>query len=211
MGDSTIEVEHGGGVTWITLNRPERLNAMNVPLIEDVTAALEVAAADDAVRVVVLTGAGRGFCAGGDLSGVADVDREESFDDKVAGLRRHTRSSELLHDMDKVTIAAVNGPCAGAGLSWACAADIRVAGASAVFKTSFLSAGMSGDFGGTWSLSHIVGPAKAKELYLLNRKITAAEAAAIGLVSEVVADDELRGRVDEIAKALAASAPLALQ
>jgi 2-(1,2-epoxy-1,2-dihydrophenyl)acetyl-CoA isomerase len=207
----TIEVEQRDGVTWITLNRPDRLNAMNVELIDEVLDALEVAEKDDDVRVVVMTGAGRGFCAGGDLGGVADVDREQSLDEKVADLRRHTRSSELLHGMDKITIAAVNGPCAGAGLSWACAADLRIAGESAIFKTSFLSAGMSGDFGGTWSLAQIVGPARARELYFLNRKLTASDAAAIGLVSEVVPDDQLLARVDEVARGLAASAPLALR
>lgn len=197
------------GVATIMLNRPDRLNAMNDDLVAGVLAALEEAATDYNVRVVVLTGAGRGFCAGGDL-GTIDVERPPLERD-ISALRRQHRTAELLHDMPKVTIAAVNGACAGAGLSWACAADLRIAAASAVFRTAFLSAAMTGDMGGTWSLTEIVGSAKARELYLLNRKFSADEALSMGLVSEVVGSETFADRVRELAESLAAAAPIALR
>lgn len=200
-----------GGIATITLNRPDRLNAMNEALIDDVLDRLEAAASDDDVRVVVLTGAGRGFCAGGDLGSVAEMDTKAPIEQKIGNLRRQHRSAELLHEMPKVTIAAVNGPCAGAGLSWACAADFRIAARSAVMRASFLSAGMTGDFGGTWSLTHLVGAAKARELYLFNEKVSADRAAELGLVNEVVDDDQLMDRVTEIASSFAAAPPLAVR
>ena len=199
------------GVATITLNRPERLNAMNEALIDDVLTHLETAASDDRVRVVVITGAGRGFCAGGDLSGVAGLDVLGPIESKISNLRRQHRTVELLREMPKVTIAAINGPCAGAGLSWACAADLRIASRSAIFRTSFLSAGMTGDFGGTWTLSNLIGAARARELYLLNEKIGAERAGELGLVNLVVDDDALTARVAEIAGNLAAAAPMAVR
>ena len=150
-------------------------------------AALEQAAEDDAVRAVILTGTGRAFCAGGDLRGMAaggNGNRPKTTEGSIARLRGAMRTSQLMHGMGKVTFAAINGACAGAGLAWACACDIRYAADNAVFNTAFMTAGLSGDFGGTWSLSRIVGPAKARELYLLAEKFDATEAARIGLVSE---------------------------
>ena len=109
--------------------------------------------------------------------------------------------------MPKVTVAAVNGPCAGAGLSWACACDLRIAAESAVFRTAFLSAGLTGDFGGTWSLTRLVGAGRARHLFFLNEKLGAASAAAMGLVGEVVADGALMDRVADIAAGLAQAPP----
>lgn len=109
--------------------------------------------------------------------------------------------------MPKVTIAAVNGPCAGAGLSWACACDLRIAAESAVFRTAFLSAGLTGDFGGTWSLTRLVGAGRARDLFFRNEKLNAAAAAAMGLVGEVVPDGALMGRVADIASGLAQAPP----
>lgn len=208
MPDSVI-YDTDKGVATITLNRPDRLNAMNDALVAGVLEALEEAATDDDVRAVVLTGAGRGFCAGGDL-GIIDIERGPLERD-ISTLRRQHRTAELLHDMPKVTIAGINGACVGAGLSWACAADLRIAAATAVFRTAFLSAAMTGDMGGTWSLTQIVGSAKARELYLLNRKFSADEALAMGLVSEVVDCDAFADRVREFAGSLAAAAPIALR
>jgi 2-(1,2-epoxy-1,2-dihydrophenyl)acetyl-CoA isomerase len=199
----TVRYEVAGPVATITLNRPDRLNAMTAELLEGVLDRLEQAAADEAVRVVVLTGAGRGFCAGGDLGETAGFGSGRTEQDAVAELRRLHRTSVLLHEMPKPTIAAVNGPCAGAGLSWACACDLRIAAESAVFRTAFLSAGLTGDFGGTWLLTRLVGAARARHLYLLNEKIDAATAASIGLVGEVVPDRDLAGRVAAIAGSLA--------
>ena len=159
----TVRYEAAGPVATITLNRPDRLNAMTTELIEGVLDRLEQAATDETVRVVVLTGAGRGFCAGGDLgqTGLFADGRQEQ--DAVAELRRLHQTTVLLHEMPKPTIAAINGPCAGAGLSWACACDLRIAAESAVFRTAFLSAGLTGDFGGTWSLHQMrrCGPGPA--------------------------------------------------
>jgi 2-(1,2-epoxy-1,2-dihydrophenyl)acetyl-CoA isomerase len=199
-------------VATVTLNRPERRNAMSPELLAGLLAALEEAAADDDVRAVVLTGAGPTFCVGGDLQSFALGDSgETSLEERIAALRDSVRCSELLREMPKPTIAAVHGAAAGAGLSLACAADIRVASRSTVFRTAFLSAGLSGDFGGTWTLPRLVGESKARELYLLNRKIDAEEAYRIGLVAEIVDDESFHKRVREVADELAVQAPLAVR
>ena len=198
-----------GAVQVISLNRPDRLNAMTKGLVDELLPVLEAAAADPAIRAVVLTGVGRGFCAGGDLGEIGDLADGVDVAREEADLRRLHRSSQLLHEMAKPTIAAVNGPCAGAGLSWAAACDLRLAASSAVFRSSFVSAGLTGDFGSSWTLPRIVGAGRARELCLLNRKFDAAEALRIGLVSEVVPDELFRDRVLEVAAQLAGPAPLA--
>ena len=227
--EHTVLYEVVGGVATITLNRPERLNTMSPALLSEAHAAMQEAASDDAVRAVILTGAGRGFCAGGDLQGMAapadsgtPADHgtptasgtpapKHTVEGDIANLRQHMRTSQLLHDMPKVTFAAINGPCAGAGLSWACATDIRYCAESAVFNTAFMTAGLSGDFGGTWTLPRIVGPGKARELYLLAEKFGAADAARIGLVSAVLPDDQLLDFVRGKAERAAGFAPLTLR
>jgi 2-(1,2-epoxy-1,2-dihydrophenyl)acetyl-CoA isomerase len=180
-------------------------------------ALLSQAASDEAVRAVILTGTGRAFCAGGDLNaisrgGIGDQGGASSlpgsYERSVTDLRTNMRSSQILREMPKLSIAAVNGACAGAGFSWACAADVRYAARSAVFNTAFMTAGLSGDFGGTWTLPRIVGSAKARELYLLPRKFDAAEALRIGLVSEVLPDDELLDFARDKARQAASYAPL---
>lgn len=201
------------GIATLTLNRPDRLNAMSPEMLEALLDGLSRAAADNEVRVAILTGGGKGFCVGGDLQagagGFGPADRPVEAD--VARLRHSMRTSQLLAEMPKVTIAAINGACAGAGLALACACDLRYAAASARFNVAFLTAGLSGDFGGTWTLGRIVGPAKARELYLLPEKFDAAEAERIGLVTKAVPDDELRPHVRSVAERLAASAPVALR
>jgi 2-(1,2-epoxy-1,2-dihydrophenyl)acetyl-CoA isomerase len=210
--DTPVRCSTRNGVATITLNRPDRLNTMNDEMLQQMLVTLESLAGDEGVRVVIVTGSGRGFCAGGDLSagtggGIGgDIGAEE----RIGLMRRYMTSSQLLHDMGKVTIAAVNGPCAGAGLAWACACDLRFASESAVFRTAFLSAGVSGDFGGTWTLSRIVGNAAARELYLLNGKVLAQDANRMGLVSAVYPGTELLSRVQAIASEIAAGAPLAI-
>ncbi len=210
MSGPLVHSSRSGPVLLLELNRPDRLNAMTKPMVRELVDHLESAAADPQVRCIVLTGAGRGFCAGGDLSDIADVDARVDVNAEIAELRELHRSSQLMHEMPKPVVAAVNGPCAGAGLAWACAADIRIAAQSAVFRASFVSAGLTGDFGGTWTLPRIVGPARARELYLLNRKVGAREALDIGLVSAVVADEDLRRSALETAAELAALPPLAV-
>lgn len=213
----TVLYDVDGAVATVTLNRPDQMNTMAEDLLPRAMAYLSKAASDSAVRAVILTGSGRAFCAGGDLNaisrgGVGDKSGTSSvpgsYEKSVSDLRASMRTSQVLRDMPKLTIAAINGACAGAGLSWACAADIRYAAESAMFNTAFMTAGLSGDFGGTWTLPRIVGSAKARELYLMPRKFDAQEALRIGLVSEVLADDELLEYARERAEQAAGYAPL---
>ncbi|HEY8739226.1 MAG TPA: enoyl-CoA hydratase-related protein [Candidatus Dormibacteraeota bacterium] len=213
MGELAL-YEVRGAVATLTLNRPDHMNTLNQHLLEEVSAALEAAAADDAVRVVIMTGRGRAFSAGGDLTSfAAGTGRATAGSDspqaRIDTLRQAMRTSELLQEMPKVTIAAINGACAGAGLAWACAADLRYCADSARFNTAFMTAGLSGDFGGTWTLPRIVGPARARELFLLAEKFSAQEAARIGLVSQAFPADQLMSEVDRVAQRVAGFSPLA--
>lgn len=201
------------GVALVTLNRPEKLNTMTADLLEQAHKVFSALAEDPAVKVVILTGAGRGFCAGGDLSqgpggAVTGSLRGEAA---AAQLRTYMETSALLHSMPAVTIAAINGACAGAGLSWACAADLRFAADHARFNAAFRGAGLSGDFGGTWTLPRIIGAGRAREKYLLSEPFDAHEALRIGLVSEICPAGQLLERVRTVAQDLAASAPIALR
>lgn len=206
--------EVADAVATITLNRPDDLNTMGGALVPMALEAMELAAADDGVLAVILTGAGRAFCAGGDLRGMSNAlggEAPPTLEESVARLRAAMTTSELLHEMPKVTIAAINGPCAGAGLAWAGACDLRYCSESAKFNTAFMTAGLSGDFGGTWTLPRIVGPAKARELYLLAEKFDATEAARIGFVSAVLPDGELLPFVRDKAARVAGFAPLTMK
>jgi 2-(1,2-epoxy-1,2-dihydrophenyl)acetyl-CoA isomerase len=212
---STVLYEKDGRVATVTLNRPERMNTMGGDLTGRLLEALGRACDDADVWAVVLTGAGRAFCAGGDLGamkerhGDADAPGPQG---RVDQLRRMMRSSQLLRDMPKVTIAAINGACAGAGLSLACACDLRYAASGAKFNVAFRDAGLSGDFGGTWTLPRIVGAAKARELYLLSPRFDAAEAERIGLVSKTLPSvEELMEHVRSIADQVVSAAPIALR
>jgi 2-(1,2-epoxy-1,2-dihydrophenyl)acetyl-CoA isomerase len=206
--------ERDGPVALIRFNRPERLNAFDGDVIECLVEQLEQLAGDVGVRAVILTGSGRGFCAGGDLrtlrrtEGESERPRPASSESNVDRMLSLTRASQLLHEMPKVTIAAVNGPCAGAGFSLACAADLRIAARSAVFVTAFLRAGQTGDYGGTWFLPRLIGSGKARELFFLGDRIDAEEAERIGLVNRVVADDDLIPNARELAGRVAECAPL---
>jgi 2-(1,2-epoxy-1,2-dihydrophenyl)acetyl-CoA isomerase len=199
-----------GAVATVTLNRPERLNAMNMDLVEGLLEILSDLEGRRDVRAVILTGAGRGFCAGGDVSALASGG---SGAPGTSGrpMREMMRIDELLHAMPKPTIAAINGACAGAGLSMAAACDLRYAAESAVFVTAFLRVGAPGDHGGIWSITRAVGSAKARELFLLGDRVSATEAAAAGLIHAAVADDLLQGHVRDIARKLSQSAPSALR
>jgi 2-(1,2-epoxy-1,2-dihydrophenyl)acetyl-CoA isomerase len=214
--NDTVLYEVSSGIATVTLNRPEQLNSMSPALLEGALEALEEAASNDAVKVVILTGAGRAFCVGGDLGGMArgsagGLSSEGSTHTLINRLRHAMITSQLLHDMPKPTIAAINGACAGAGLSWACAADLRYCATKAVFNTAFATAGLSGDFGGTWTLPRIVGPAKARELYFLAEKFDSLEAERIGLVMGRVPDDDLMEEVLRVARRLCKLAPLTLK
>ena len=158
------------GVAVLTMNRPDRLNALSGEMLDTMLEALPRLADDPNVGCIVLTGAGRGFCAGGDVKAMAEG-REMSGDtleERAQGLRSKMETSRWLHEMPKPTIAMVRGAAAGAGLSLALACDLRIAGESAKFGTAFARVGYSGDFGGSYYLTQLVGTAKARELYYTN-------------------------------------------
>jgi 2-(1,2-epoxy-1,2-dihydrophenyl)acetyl-CoA isomerase len=191
----------------VTLNRPEKLNALNADLLDALPGILQALADDKDVRCVVLTGAGRGFCAGGDISAMASGMIAE---EPVVRLRRQEEASRLLHEMPKPTIAMINGPVAGAGLSLALACDIRIAAESARMGTAFARVGFSGDFGGTWMLQRLVGPAKARELYFTGELMDAREAERLGIVNRTVPDDRLREETMALAQKIVNGPPIAL-
>jgi 2-(1,2-epoxy-1,2-dihydrophenyl)acetyl-CoA isomerase len=205
----TVTLIREGAVAVLTLNRPESMNAMNAELLNTLVERGEAVANDAEVRCVVLTGNGRAFCAGGDIRAMAgrgpgDVPAEEGLVDRSDVLRRQEEISRLLYEMPKPTIAAINGAAAGAGLSVALACDIRIASTAARFTTAFAKIGFSGDFGGTWTLQRLVGPAKARELYFLSEVLDAASALELGLVSRVVPAEELMAETMALATRLAA-------
>jgi 2-(1,2-epoxy-1,2-dihydrophenyl)acetyl-CoA isomerase len=190
------------GVALLTMNRPERLNAMSVTMLGAMLEALPRLADDPAVGVIVLTGAGRAFCAGGDVKAMAEG-REfggDTLEDKASALRARMEVSRWLHELPKPTIAMVRGAAAGAGLSLAMACDLRIAGDSARLATAFARVGYSGDFGGSYFLTQLVGTAKARELYYTADILDAQQALALGLVNRVVPD----ARLEEETLALAA-------
>jgi enoyl-CoA hydratase/carnithine racemase len=208
----TLQVdEPQAGVTRITLNRPERLNAMNSALIGELHHVLAEIAVDAACRVVVLTGAGRGFCAGLDLGGYGPAPRSEGLDRVGATFATQTDIAALvprLRSLPQPMIAAVNGPAAGGGLALALASDIRIASTAARFNVAFVRLGLSGcDIGVSWLLPRLIGASRAWELMLTGRIIGADEADRIGLVLRVVADDELQRTTLETAGLIAANAP----
>ena len=200
-----VEVRRDGGVQTIVLNRPEVLNALNVDMHKALAAALKDARADD-VRAVVITGAGRGFCVGQDLT---------EFRDATGDIADRLRSSYhpnilAIRALEKPVIAAVNGAAAGAGLSLACACDIRIASDAAVFVPAFVNIGLVPDSGGTFFITRLLGPARAFEWMTSGRTLTAFEAQAWGLASEIVEADALEGHVGELAGRLAQMPTLAI-
>jgi 2-(1,2-epoxy-1,2-dihydrophenyl)acetyl-CoA isomerase len=190
------------GVAWLTLNRPDRLNAFSPEMLMALGKTLQRLGTDGEVGAIVITGAGRGFCAGGDVKTMANR-ADQGFEARVEGLRRMHQLPLLLRTMTKIVIAMVNGPAVGAGLGLAMACDLRIAGRSARFGTGFAGVGYSGDFGGSWSLTRLVGTAKARELYFLGDIIDAAAAASIGLVSRVVEDEALDRETMALARRIA--------
>jgi 2-(1,2-epoxy-1,2-dihydrophenyl)acetyl-CoA isomerase len=199
-------------VGTITLNRPARRNALNGELVAALDDAVKTMAADDAVRVVILTGApaggaSGGFCSGGDTKdgrGSPGMELAVPPNALQGDLSRHDlHAAVLLHQMPKATIAMVGGPAVGAGCALAAACDLRFASDDAIFSAGFLPNGLAGDYGGTLWWTRIAGTATARRLYLLNEQIGAADALALGMVHEVHAADALRPRVMEVAAQLA--------
>src|SRR6478736_5059228 len=196
---SEVETSRDDAVLTITLNRPDVLNAFNAELHRALSAALKEARAPE-VRAVVLTGAGRGFCVGQDLT-----EFREAPGDIGARLRGNYHPNILaIRALEKPVIAAVNGAAAGAGMSFACACDIRIASDAAVFVPAFVNIALVPDSGGTFFVTRLLGYARAFEWLCSGRRLTAAEAHAWGLVSEVVDDDAFAARAAELAAELAA-------
>jgi len=179
------------GVATLTLNRPDRLNAVTEAMLDEIALTLRAWSIDPSIRCVVLAGAGRGFCAGYDLSGDGKEERAEPMrpDEAAARMTLHAEIPLLLHRMPKPTIACIRGPAAGSGLVMAAACDLRIASRTAKFKLAFASAGRCGDPGGSFFLTQLLGAAKAREMFLLDDPMTGEEALAAGLITRL-ADDE---------------------
>ncbi len=206
MTDHLIETFEDG-VATLTMNRPEARNALSSELLAALSEAGPRLALDPKVRVVVLTGAGGAFCAGGDVKGfVASKDpgaAAPTFDERVNSLRNGMEFSRWLHEMPKPTLAVIPGAAAGAGLSMALACDVRIASEDAKMTTAFSKIGASGDYGGSYFLSKLVGSAKARELYFMADVITGAEAARLGIVNRAVPAVELAQEAGKLARRLA--------
>ena len=188
MSEHLIET-HQNGIATLTMNRPAARNAMSGPMMEAMQLALPRLAADQSVRLVVLTGAGGAFCAGGDVkgfaAGAAGGGGEFNMEQRVQGLRAGMELSRWLHEMPKPTLAVIPGPAAGAGLSLALACDLRIAVDTAKFTTAFSKIGLAGDYGGSYFLPYLVGAAKAREMYFTADIVSAQEALEIGLINKL--------------------------
>lgn len=201
----TLRYAVDDGLARLTLDRPDAMNAMTNLMVREARQALELAGGDDSVRVLILTGEGRAFCPGADLnhftSGGDDV-RLTASDFAVA---------TLLHEIPVVTVAAVNGACAGAGMGWALACDLRFLAAGARMNTAFLDVAVAGDMAIPWSLPRLVGAGRARDLSFRPRRIESDEALAIGLVSEVFPAESFRDDVDAVVARLLEKSPTALR
>ncbi len=201
-----IRVARTGGVVTITLDRPERKNALSHAMVGELTEVLRAVIDDAKARVVVVTGAGDAFCSGADLTGLTGEDAANG----LAHMRQIHRLASLLHEVPQPTIARINGVAAGAGLNLALGCDLTVASTEARFSQIFARRGLSTDFGGAWLLPRLIGLHRAKELALFGEVVPAAEAERLGLVNRVVAPGELDAVVDDWAAGLAAGPPIAL-
>ena len=208
-GTDDISTEVTDGVMRITLNRPERRNAMSNDMLRGLVASLGDAEVAADVGAVVLTGAGGAFCAGGDVKGMAEAggeggDSAVQYDARVHLQRRDQRDTAgKLYELPKPTIAALPGPAAGAGLSIALSCDLRYASPNAIITTAFARVGFSGDYGGTYFMSRLIGTAKARELYFLSEKVDMDEAEQLGLINGIFPEESLQDEVMTIARRLA--------
>jgi 2-(1,2-epoxy-1,2-dihydrophenyl)acetyl-CoA isomerase len=203
MSNDMVLQKLEGGLLTITMNRPERRNALNPDMVRGLVEAARRAADDPEVRAVLFKGAGGTFCVGGDVKSMAEGRASLPFETKLANLRRGMEVSRILHQMPKPVVAQLDGAAAGAGLSIALACDLRVASRSCKITTAFAKVGLSGDYGGTYFLTHLLGSAKARELYLMSPVLTGEEALALGIVNKVVPDGEIEAAARELAMSLA--------
>ena len=202
----SVTVSHADGIATVTLNRPDKLNALSAEMYEELAQTFNALNLDENVRVVLLTGAGRAFCAGGDVGSMASYD-------VVSGRKRsqgHHRMVLALHHLEKPVIAAVRGPAAGIGASLALASDLIVASETAYLLMAFKNVGIPPDGGAIYFLTQHLGLARAKEIVYSAGKLPAAEAKNMGLISKVVPDDQLETAAMELAREIAGSATYAL-
>ena len=207
-GTDDLKAAVESGVATLTMSRPERRNALSPAMLQALGKTLEICEADPDVAAVVLTGAGGAFCAGGDVKGMARRGDGTVGDNTLDGAIHRQRVNQRatagkLFQMPKPTIAALPGAAAGAGLSIALACDLRIMASTAIMTTAFARVGFSGDYGGTYFLTQLVGSAKARELYYLSDRVTADEALRLGLANWVVAPEELEAKTREVALRLA--------
>ena len=213
-GTNDLLAENINGVGVITLNRPDARNAMSGEMNAALSHTLAAWELDPAIKCIILTGAGKGFCAGGDVKGMAASGDGTVGDNTIDGAIHAQRVTQRatagkLFKMPKPTIAALPGAAAGAGLSFALACDLRVMASSAIMTTAFARVGFSGDYGGTYFMTQLLGTAKARELYYLSDRVDAAEALRLGLANWVVEPEDLMTKTMEIANRLAAGPTVA--
>jgi len=205
-----IQVATADCIQTITLNRPDRLNAFIGHMRRDLAEALEHAGSDRSVRVVIITGAGRAFCAGGDIGFMAELMQRRNAEELSRILGAGRRVILAIRQMTKPVIASINGPASGAGFNLALACDLRIASTTATFSQSFAKVGLHPDWGGSYFLPRLVTPNKACEMFFLGESIDAAEAERLGIVNQVVAPEELESATLQLAERLRAAPPIAL-
>jgi 2-(1,2-epoxy-1,2-dihydrophenyl)acetyl-CoA isomerase len=205
-----IDITEDSGITTITLNRPEKLNALAGHMRRDLAEALEAAASERGVHVVVITGAGRAFCAGGDVAAMAELLERHDAEEFSRLLGSARRVITAIRQMTKPVIASVNGPAFGAGFNLALACDLRIASTTATFSQSFAKVGLHPDWGGTYFLPRLVTPNKACEMFFLGDAMGAEEALRLGVVNYVVEPTELEAETRKLAERLRAAPAVAL-
>lgn len=210
MAYEQIDINEDSGITTITLNRPEKLNALAGHMRRDLAEALEAAGAERSVHVVVITGAGRAFCAGGDVAAMADLIARHDAEEFSRLLGSARRVVTAIRQMTKPVIASVNGPAFGAGCNLALACDLRIAATTATFSQSFAKVGLHPDWGGTYFLPRLVTPNKACEMFFLGETMDAAEALQLGVVNRVVEPDDLEAETRKLAERLRDAPAVAL-
>ena len=204
-------VEKNNQTLKLTMNRPERRNALSDDMLNKMLEELNKASFDNSIRAIVLTGSENAFCAGGDVKDMAsrDEDANKNVQQRTRDLRRVMETARLLHQITTPTIALIPGPAAGAGFSLALACDIRIASESAKLTTAFAKVGFPGDFGGSYFLTQMIGTAKARELYYLSEVLSADKALEIGIVNKVIPDNKFFEESDKIVNQIATGPSIA--
>ena len=211
MNPALVVEDREGSITTLRMNRPDRLNALNVELCNALLESLRKAGRDESVRVVILTGEGRGFCSGGDLALLREARARNSSQELKELLVAGKEITLEMAKMPKPVLAVVNGPAAGAGMNLALACDLRIASEKANFGETFAQVGLFPDFGGTFYLPRLVGAARATELFFTGRMISAGYAADLGIANRTVVHEEMWDTAWEMARDLAAAPPFAVR